>query len=267
MKKAVRELYYGICFLFLYAPIVVLIVFSFNESKNRAKFTGFSFRWYRDLFRDQAIMTALWNTLLVAICAAVIATVIGTIATVGISNMKRGAKTAVMNMTYLPVINPEIITGISLMLMFVFFKNMLGWNLGFWSVLIAHISFCLPYVILNVLPKLRQMDPSVFEAALDLGCNPVKAFFRVVLPEISSGIFAGFLMSFTFSLDDFIITYFTNGNSFQTISTIVYSMTRKQINPKINALSAIIFAIVLAMLLLMNVRPSGKERKKGAVII
>lgn len=263
MKKFARYLYFGLCFLFLYAPIIVLIVFSFNQSKNRATFTGFTLKWYQDLFHNDLIMNSLWNTLIIAILASIIATVIGTVAAVGINGMKRGMRNAMMNVTYLPVINPEIITGISLMLMFVFIADLFGLELGFTTVLISHITFCLPYVILNVLPKLRQMDPSIYEAAIDLGCTPVRAFLKVVIPEIMPGILSGFLMSFTFSLDDFIITYFTSGSSFQTLPVTIYSMTRMKVNPQINALSTLMFLAVLVLLLLMNVRSSRQTKLKG----
>ena len=261
MKKFGRRLYLGLCFLFLYAPIAVLIVFSFNESKNRATFTGFSFKWYKALFQNDLIMHSLWNTLLVAVLASVVATLLGTVAAVGISGMRKRMRSAMMNVTYLPVINPEIITGISTMLLFVYLKEILHMELGFLTVLIAHITFCLPYVILNVLPKLRQMDPSLYEAALDLGCNPLQAFMKVVVPEIMPGIASGFLMSFTFSLDDFIITYFTSGSSFQTLPVTIYSMTRMKINPQINALSTLMFLFVLTLLQLMNI---SKKPHQGA---
>lgn len=259
MKKFGKRLYLGLCFLFLYAPIAVLIVFSFNQSKNRATFTGFSFKWYKALFQNELIMHSLWNTLLVAILASVIATLLGTIAAVGISGMRKRMRSVMMNVTYLPVINPEIITGISTMLLFVYLKEILHLELGFLTVLIAHITFCLPYVILNVLPKLRQMDASLYEAALDLGCNPVQAFMKVVIPEIMPGIASGFLMSFTFSLDDFIITYFTSGSSFQTLPVTIYSMTRMKVNPQINALSTLMFLFVLTLLLLMNIRKKPRH--------
>lgn len=276
MKKVATNIYLGLCFIFLYAPIFVLIVFSFNESKNRALFTGFTFKWYKELFHNELIITSLVNTLIVAICASLIATILGTIAAIGISNMKKGMKTTVMNITYLPVINPEIITGISLMLLFVSLSSIiqkvgqmfgLSWNLGqgFLTVLIAHITFSLPYIILNVLPKLRQMDIHIYEAAIDLGCSPSKAFIKVVIPQILPGIFAGFLMAFTFSLDDFVITYFTSGSSFPTLPVTIYSMTRMKVNPQINALSTIIFITVLLLLLLMNLISSRQTKNKGAI--
>lgn len=258
MRSIGKKLYLACCFLFLYAPIAVLIVFSFNESKNRATFTGFTLKWYASLFQNELIMRSLFNTLIVAAAASIIATVLGTIAALGISGMRKRMRSAVMNITYLPVINPEIITGISMMLLFVFIKEIFHLELGFVTVLIAHITFCLPYVILNVLPKLRQMDVSLYEAALDLGCTPVSAFFKVVLPQIMPGIASGFLMSFTFSLDDFIITYFTSGSSFQTLPVTIYSMTRMKVNPQINALSTLMFVAVLVLLLLMNVRKKPK---------
>ncbi len=262
MKKLSKNIYLGLCFLFLYAPIVVLIVFSFNESKNRATFTGFTFKWYKELFHNELIINSLLNTLLIAVLASTIATIIGTIAAVGINNMKKGMKTAVMNVTYQPVINPEIITGISLMLLFVFLSHIFGIQLGFVTVLIAHITFCFPYIILNVLPKLRQMDIHLYEAAIDLGCSPFQAFMKVVIPEIMPGITSGFLMAFTFSLDDFVITYFTSGSSFQTLPVTIYSMTRMKVNPQINALSTIMFLVVLVLLLLMNVKNSRHAKLK-----
>lgn len=263
MTKLAKRFYLAICFIFLYAPIAVLIAFSFNESKNRATFTGFSLKWYESLFQNELIMESLGNTLIVAVCASVIAVLLGTVAAVGISGMRKRMRGVMMNVTYLPVINPEIITGISTMLLFVYLKDILQLELGFITVLIAHVTFCLPYVILNVLPKLRQMDPSLYEAALDLGCSPIQAFMKVVVPEILPGVASGFLMSFTFSLDDFIITYFTSGSSFQTLPVTIYSMTRMKINPQINALSTILFLVVLTLLLLTNIKkPEGRRAKR-----
>ncbi len=263
MKKTgvFGKIWIGLMMFFLYAPILVLIAFSFNESKSRALFTGFTFKWYGRLLQNTQIMSSFWNSLTMAFTSAALATVIGVLAAVGISKMGKRARSAVMNVTYLPVLNPEIVTGISMMLLFVFFKNLLGSELGFGTVLIAHITFCLPYVILNVLPKLRQVDPNIYEAALDLGCPPVKAFFKVMLPQISSGIVSGFMMSFTFSLDDFIITYFTAGSGYKTLPITIYSMVRKKVNPQINALSAIVFLLVLTMLVVMNVAEARKARR------
>lgn len=274
MKKTsiAAKIYVGLSFLFLYAPIIVLIVFSFNQSKNRATFTGFTLKWYKELFNNKLIMTSLFNTLTIAVIASVVATIIGTIASIGISNMKKRRKSIVMNITYLPVINPEIITGIALMLFFVFLSDILSkigglfglsWGIeqGFATVLIAHITFCLPYIVLNVLPKLGQMDIHIYEAAMDLGCPPVKAFTKVVLPEIMPGIISGLLMAFTFSLDDFVITYFTSGSSFQTLPVTIYSMTRMKTNPQINALSAIMFLTVLILLILSNLKSKNTKNE------
>ena len=255
------KIYIGLCMLFLYAPILVLIVFSFNESKSRAFFTGFTFKWYRQLFENELIMTSLFNSLLIALLASAISAVVGTAAAVGISKFGKRARGVIMNVTYLPVLNPEIVTGISMMLLFVFFKNLFGFKMGFATVLIAHITFCLPYVILNVLPKLRQMDQSLFEAAMDLGCHPVAAFFKVVIPQIMPGITAGFLMAFTISLDDFVVTYFTSGSGFKMLPVTIYSMVKKKVNPQINALSTIIFLIVLALLAVMNIVEARRAKR------
>lgn len=262
MKKALQRFYIGLIFLFLYAPILVLIAFSFNESKSRSNFTGFTFDWYVELFKDELIMTSLMNTLVIAVISSVVATIIGTAAAIGISNMKKRTRNLVMNISYTQIVSPEIVTGISLMLLFVFMKDTMGLKFGFLTILIAHITFNLPYVVLNVMPKLRQMDSSLYEAAQDLGCSPIRAFFKVVIPEIMPGILSGFMMAFTFSLDDFVISYFTNGSSFQTLPITIYSMTRKKVSPKINALSAILFVVVLVGLILVNIKDSKDAKKK-----
>ncbi len=261
MKKLTSRIYITIIYIFLYAPIVVLIVFSFNESKSRSNFTGFTLKWYKELVSNELILNSFRNTIIVAVVASILATVIGTIASLGISNMNKRSKGVVMNVTYLPVINPEIVTGISLMLLFVYISQFLGIELGFWSVTIAHITFSLPYVILNVLPKLRQMDIRLYEAAMDLGCSPNRAFYKVVVPEILPGIMSGFLMAFTFSIDDFIITYFTSGSAFQTLPVTIYSMMRRKVNPQVNALSAIIFMVVLVLLLLSHQNDLRKAKR------
>ncbi len=262
MKKAVQRFYIGLIFLFLYAPILVLIAFSFNESKSRSNFTGFTFDWYVELFKDELIMTSLMNTLVIAVISSVIATIIGTAAAIGISNMKKTPRNLVMNISYTQIVSPEIVTGISLMLLFVFMKDTIGLKFGFLTILIAHITFNLPYVVLNVMPKLRQMDNSLYEAAQDLGCSPIRAFFKVVIPEIMPGIISGFMMAFTLSLDDFVISYFTSGSSFQTLPITIYSMTRKKVSPKINALSAILFLAVLTALIIMNIKDSKDAKKQ-----
>ena len=264
MKK-ISKIYLGIVLLFLYLPIFVLIAFSFNETKSRSVFSGFTFDWYIKLFQNELILTSLRNTILVSISAAVIATLLGTIAAIGIHAMKKPFRTSVLQVTNIPIINPEIVTGVSLMLLFVFFAARMNFEFGFGTLLIAHITFNVPYVILNVMPKFRQMNPHLYEAAQDLGCGPVSAFFKVVLPEIMPGVLSGFLMSFTFSLDDFIISYFTSGATSQTLPVTIYSMTRRKVSPEINALSTIIFVIVVVVLISKNMielRASRKESGK-----
>ena len=256
MKKKLSSAYMGIVMFFLYVPIFVLIVYSFNESKSRAMFTGFTFDWYRQLFSNEMILTSLRNTLIVAIISSVVATVIGTAAALGINNMNKRLRKLIMNVTYIPIINPEIVTGVSLMLLFVFLKL----EFGFSTLILAHITFNIPYVIFNVAPKLRQMDKYVYDAARDLGCSPTQAFFKVVIPEIMPGIMAGFLMAFTYSLDDFIISYFTSGPSSQTLPITIFSMTRRKVSPEINALSTIIFVTVLSVLIIYNIYDARKEK-------
>ena len=256
MKKAAARLYTFLMFLFLYAPILVLIVFSFNdtETASRTVWSGFSLKWYQKLFEDRLILEALRNTLIIAVAAAAASTVLGTMAAIGINSMKRLPKRVMMNITNFPMANPEIVTGVSMMLLFVFAVGLFGGrSLGMASITAAHITFCLPYVILQVLPKLRQMDESLFEAAQDLGCPPAKAFFKVVLPEIMPGVVTGMIMAFTLSIDDFVISYFTSGTT-QTLPIYIYSMTRKRVSPEINALSTVLFAAVMALLIVVNVR-------------
>jgi len=260
MKKAFSKVYLGLVYLFLYAPIFVLIVFSFNESKSKSHFTGFSFKWYEELFENELIMTSLVNTLVLALISSVIATVIGTAAAIGIYSMKKTSRNVIMSVTNLPMVNPEVVTGISMMLLFVAAASIFDIQQGFYSVLIAHITFNLPYVILSVLPKLWQVNNNVFEAALDLGCTPRQAFFKVIIPEIMPGIFSGFLMAITLSLDDFIISYFTSGSDFQTLPVTIYSMLRKQVPPSLNALSALLFVAVLVILLISNITAIRKEK-------
>ncbi|MDD4772315.1 MAG: ABC transporter permease [Eubacteriales bacterium] len=256
MKKITSRFYLALIFLFLYAPIAVLIVNSFNASKSRTVWTGFTLDWYRKLLTNETIINSLGNTLLVAAVASTVATLIGTAAAIGIYNMKKIPRSIVLNITYLPILNPEIVTGVSLMLLFVAVKM----EFGFTTLILSHITFCVPYVILNVLPKLRQMNRNLYDAAMDLGCNPTSAFFKAVLPEIMPGIVTGFLMALTYSIDDFIISYFTYGATSQTLSITIFSMTRRKVSPEVNALSAIIFAVVLAILLVMNLR-DAKLRK------
>ena len=258
MKKFFSRFYVFLVLLFMYAPIFVLIAFSFNESKGRT-WTGFSFKWYGELFRDDAIIGALWNTLIIAVIAALVSTALGTVAAIGIHNMKRPYKTIIKNVNNLPLINPEIVMGISLMILFSFCRL----RPGFLTVIIAHITFCVPSVILSVMPKLRQINNSIYEAALDLGCNDFQAFFKVILPEIMPGIISGFLMAFTYSIDDFVISYFTAGPDSQTLPLVIYTITIKPMTPKLNALSTIIFVIVLLVLIITNfVGDKEKDKQK-----
>ncbi len=251
------KLYMGLIYLFLYLPIGIMIVFSFNQSKSRTLWTGFTFDWYKKLFTNNVVISALVNTLIIAVLSSLIATVLGTLAAIGINNMNKYLRSFVMNATYLPVMNPEIVTGVSLMLLFVF----LNMKLGMSTLLIAHITFNLPYVILNVMPKLRQMDSHLYEAALDLGCNPLKAYWKVVLPEIMPGVVSGLLMAFTLSLDDFVISYFTTGPTSQTLPIAIFAMTRKKVSPEINALSSLLFIAVFALLILINIRSLRQEKR------
>lgn len=261
--KHLPKVYTALIFLFLFAPIIILLVFSFNEAKSLSVFSGFSLKWYRELFRDGDTLRSLKNTLILACSSAVIATVMGTAAAVGIHKLRsKYVRAAMDTVTNIPMINPDIITGISLMLMFVFVGSRLGLSssLSFWTMLLSHITFCLPYVILQVLPKLRQMDPALPEAAMDLGCTPLQAFFKVKLHEIMPGVVSGFIMAFTLSLDDFAISYFTQGNGFQTLPIRIYNMTKKTVTPKMYALATIIFFVILFLLLLSNLTDRDEER-------
>ena len=256
--KTLSRIYNALIFLFLYAPIVVLIVFSFNEGKSRVIWTDFSTKWYVTLFQNDLILKSLWVTLSVALIASVAATIIGT------AHRLRKAFLAVNN---IPMVNPEIVTGISLMLLFVFVYRTTGLlKPGYGTLVLAHITFCIPYVVLQVMPKLRQLNKHIFEAAVDLGCPPLPAFFRVVLPEIMPGVVTGALMAFTMSLDDFVISYFNAGSNAQTLSVTIYSMTKRPVTPEINALSTLMFGVVLLLLLLVNIRQirdlDGKNKKR-----
>ena len=262
--KTSSKIYTALIMLFLFAPIAILLVFSFNESKSLSVFSNFSVYWYKELLRDSETLNAVKNTLLLAFCAAAISTVMGTAAAVGMNKLRNRYVRAVMDTaTNIPMINPEIITGISLMLMFVFVGRLFGaaTSLSFWTMLIAHVTFCLPYVILQVLPKLQQMDKSLPEAAMDLGCTPVRAFFKVEIPEIMPGIVTGLIMAFTLSLDDFVISYFTAGNGFQTLPIRIYNMTKKTVTPKMYALATITFFVILALLLISNLSDGETYRQ------
>ncbi len=253
--KVLSRIYNALIFFFLYAPIAVLIVYSFNDSRNRVKWGGFTLDWYSDLFENELIMESLWLTLEIALLAALFATVLGTLAAVGIYSMNGRLRTLMMGINNIPMVNPEIVTGISMMLMFVAIYRATGLlQPGYLTLLLAHITFCIPYVVLQVLPKLRQMNKHMYEAALDLGCRPVSAFFKVVMPEIMPGVITGALMAFTMSLDDFVISYLNGGSTAQNLSVTIYSMTKKPITPEINALSTLLFGTVLVLLVIVNIR-------------
>lgn len=263
MKKTLQNIYLSLIIFLLYAPIVTLVVLSFNNSKTRAKWGGFTGKWYISLFQNEQIMSALYTTLVIALLSALIATLIGTAAAIGIQGMKRKSRTIAMGITNIPMLNADIVTGISLMLLFIAVGSGLkylgiNFSLGFATVLIAHITFNIPYVILSVMPKLKQTKRSTYEAALDLGASPIYAFFKVVFPDILPGVFSGFLLAFTMSLDDFVITHFTKGPGVDTLSTKIYSEVRKGIKPEMYALSTLLFVSVLILLILINVSPNKK---------
>ncbi|MGF0039699.1 ABC transporter permease [Peptoniphilaceae bacterium SGI.131] len=253
-----EKFYMGLVFLFLYIPIVVLIVFSFNESKTRGQWTGFSLKWYVELFNDRTILSALYNTLFVAIITTIISTIIGTFAAVGLSNFKKNIRKAVLAVNQIPVLNPDIVIAVSLMVLY----KALQLENGMFTLTLSHIAFTVPYVILSILPKLRMMDKNLPEAAMDLGATPFQTLFMVIIPEIKSAILAGAMLAFTLSIDDFVISFFTTGSGVNTISTTVFSMARKGINPSINALSAIMFVGTLVLLLIVNLKSNKNISKE-----
>lgn len=262
-KHIASKIYTTLVMLFLYLPIFVLIIFSFNEGKTTV-WKGFSLKWYEELFRDDNIINALGNSLLIAVLASLFATVLGTAAAIGINNFNGKRRLVIQSVSNIPIISPDIVMGVSLMLLFTFLGVLFNFEMGFFTVLIAHICFCVPFVVLNVMPRIRKMDQSIYDAALDLGCNQWQAFYKVVIHELMPGIFSGLLMSFTYSLDDFIITYFTRGAKFQNLSIEIYSMTHRRISPKINALSALLFLAVLIIMILINIRERHEEKIKSS---
>lgn len=264
-RRIGSRLFMALVFLFLYAPIFVLIVFSFNSSKSRAVWTGFSLDWYRELFQDSEILSALSTTLSVSVLAALIATVAGTFAAIGFYNMRKRWSRPLLTINNIPVINADIATGVSFCLLFVAAGGILHFDLGYVTLLIAHITFNIPYVIMSIMPKLYQMDKNLIDAAQDLGCTWMQAFYKVVIPEIMPGIINGLLIAFTMSIDDFVISYFTAGSKVQTLSMTIYAMTRKRISPEINAVSTLLFVTVLLLLAIVNIRELRQEnaRKKA----
>lgn len=255
------KLYMLLIFLFLYAPIAVFIVLSFNENNSATNIEGFTFKWYAEVFRDRILMDSLKNSLIIASLAALISTILGTVASIGMYNFKGAPRKLFQTLSNIPIINPEIVTGFSLMLFFTFLGNFAGFEMGFLTVLLAHIGFCTPYVILSVTPKLRQMDNHLYDAARDLGCNEIKAFFKVVLFELLPGIISGFLISFTYSLDDFVISYFTCGPKFQTMPIVIYNSMRRPRYPKISALSTMLFVVIITILIIVNIRDIKASKK------
>lgn len=255
MKAGLKRLYLWLIFFFLYAPILVLVLFSFNESKSRGRWEGFSLKWYIQLFQDNQIMAALANTVLVAVVAAIMSAIVGTIAAIGIFNLKGWQKNLVINVTYLPILNPDIVTGISMMLLFI----SLQLPRGLLTMILAHVTFGLPYVIISVLPKLGQLDPQIFDAALDLGASPRDAYTKVILPQIMPGVFTGFLLAFTMSVDDFVVSFFVTGNGVSNLAISIYSMARRGVNPKINAVLTLLFVTVVGVMYFIN-RQLNKEK-------
>ena len=259
MKKWVslfKNSYLGLMLLFLYAPILVLTVFSFSNSKSRATWGGFTFKWYERLFHDPEILSALYTTVMVAVLASLIATIVGTLAAIGLYGMKHGMRTLVLNISYLPVINPDIVTGISLMILFIFMRL----QLGFMTMLMAHVVFNIPYVIFSVMPKLTQLDPSIYEAALDLGATPGMALRKIILPQVLPGVITGLILAFTLSIDDFVISFFTSAGV-QNLSIYIYSAARRGINPSMYALMTLMFLSVLTLLIIVNRRTSPPSKK------
>ncbi len=266
--KSLTKLYTALILVFMYAPIAVLIVFSFNSSNSTSVFQSFSLRWYKELFNDKDTLQALYNTLKLALSSSVVATVLGTMAAVGIDYMKKGpVRSLVMTVTNIPMMNADIVTGVSLMLLFAFFGGLFGIRnfFGFWTLLIAHITFNLPYVILSVLPKLKQLDPHLTEAAQDLGCTPFQALIKVVIPNILSGVLTGFIMAFTLSLDDLVISHFASGPQFETLPVRIFGMTKKRVTPDIYALSTLIFVAILILLILINITKKDNKNTNNIV--
>ncbi len=268
--SALQRIYVALIFIFLYAPIAVMMLFSFNSTTSTYTFGTFSTQWYSKMFSNAAAMDSLKNSLLLAVTASAAATILGIMAAVGLFRSRRRLyKKSMMTVTNIPMMNPEIVTGVAMMLLFVFAGRLVNKSnaLGFWTLFIAHVTFALPYVILNVMPKLRQLDMHIYEAAVDLGCKPFNAFFKVVMPEIMTGIITGCVMSFTLSLDDFIISYFTNGPSYQTLPIYIFSMTKKRVKPDMYALSTLMFVVILVLLILMNIAQRKAEKKgKGDAV-
>jgi len=262
--KTAKKIYLSLVLIFMYAPIAVLITFSFNQSRSRANWTGFTFDWYLELFRDQRILNALSTTFTIALFSTLIAVVLGTAAAIGIHAMKPVNKKAVLGVNNIPVVNPDIVMGVSLMILYVFIFRIFaaGLQLGYFTLLFAHLSFNTSYVVLSVLPKLRQMDQNIYEAALDLGATPLQGFTKVVVPEIMPGILTGALLAFTISVDDFVVSFFTSGSGVENLSMVIFSMTKRGINPTINAISTLMFIVVISLLYIVSTSDKRNRRKE-----
>ena len=258
VKKYFKNIYAFLIYLFLYLPILLLIIFSFNDSRYSGKWNGFTLEWYTQLFADSSIMESLYTTLIVAVIASVVSTVIGTVSAIALHNMKAKTKAVVTSLSYIPMVNPDIVIGISLLSLF----SVMGLKLGYMTLILAHITFNIPYVIFAVLPKLQQLNPNIEEAAMDLGATPYQAFFKVILPELMPGIVTGALLAFTLSLDDFIVSFFTTGSGVSTLSIKVYSMTKRGVSPKINALSSLMFIAVLTLMFIFQLKNAKNTQKQ-----
>ncbi len=261
MKSLSSKIYMTLLVFFLYIPILTLVIFSFNANDSRVAWGGFSLRWYESLFSDHTVMMSLLNTVIIAVIASVFSTILGTLAAIGISNLKIKTRSLVMNITYIPIVNPEIIMGVSLMLLFKVFMRFIPFEFGYITLVLSHIAFCVPFVIYNVLHNLRLMNPNMVEAAYELGCNSRQAFFKVVVPEIFPGILSGFIMAVTYSLDDFVVSYFNSGTGVNTLPITIQSMTKRNMDPSINALSTLIFITILVILVVKNFLDNRKLRR------
>ncbi len=260
MMKIIKRAYLAIIMIVLYAPIVLLMVYSFNEGKT-STWKGFSLKWYEQLLNNRSIQEAFMNTIIVATVAAVVSTIIGTLAAIGINNMSARKRSIVMNLTYIPLLSPDIVIGISLMLLFTALNQVIGLQFGLPTLILAHITFCTPYVILSVMPRLRVMNKNLYEAALDLGATPLQAFRQVILPEIMPGVIAGAFLAFTLSIDDFVVSFFNTGSGVNTLSIQIYSMARRGVSPEINGISTLMFATIIIILVVVNMGANNKAKK------
>ena len=264
LKNGISKAYLALIIAFLYAPILVLVIFSFNDQEFGTVWSGFTLRWYTAVFNDRHIAEAVRNTVVIGLIASTTASVFGTLAAIGINNMKKGTKKIVLSIGALPVATPDIVIGVTLMILYISFFSLIGTgNFGFGTLLISHIAFCTPYVILSILPRFKNMNPFLYEAALDLGANPFRAFFTSILPQLMPGIVTGFLLALTMSIDDFMVSFFTTGSGVSNISLLIFNMTRRGVNPMVNALSTLMFLVVLVLLILINLRDSSKLKSRG----